>query len=238
MPAFGRLVEFDERSRSYPVRTLLGERRVPQPRFWLCNQVLDQGQEGACVGFSWSHELIADPEPVPDVTYDYAMMLYREAQKLDEWFGEDYEGTSVLAGAKATVAAGWLQEYRWAFGLDDVLETLSYLGPVILGINWYAGMMQPDPDGYIFPTGEVMGGHAILANAVDPVSHTVELHNSWGRDWGVNGTCLLDWSDLDRLLHEEGEACVPVVRTPVAPTPPAPEDKPGCIPNWLKVLFK
>lgn len=246
MVAFGRRPEFDERSRNYPIRTLLGPKRIPHPQIWGCGVYLDQGNIGACVGFSWGHELIAEPEIVPDVHEDYAFMLYHDAQRLDEWEGEDYEGTSVLAGAKAVVQAGWIQEYRWAFSLDDVLETLTYLGPVILGLNWYEGMLDTNPDGYIFPTGDIVGGHAILARGVQPQTHTVLLHNSWGKGWGQGGTCLIDWTDLDRLLHEQGEACVPVVRTqvitddePIIPPEPEPEpSRPGCIPTWLKNLFK
>lgn len=37
-------------------------------------------------------------------------------------------------------ALGFVPEYRWAFGVDDVLATLAHHGPVVLGLNWYAGM--------------------------------------------------------------------------------------------------
>lgn len=43
----GRLVQFDEKSRSFPVRTLV----APQPlrsQFWPCQKVLDQQTDGAC----------------------------------------------------------------------------------------------------------------------------------------------------------------------------------------------
>lgn len=240
-PSFGRIPEFDERSRNYPIRALLGPKRAPKSTLWPCSQHLDQGQVGACVGFSWAHELIAEPEVVPDVTRDYAFMLYYDAQRLDEWEGEDYEGTSVLAGAKATMAADWLQEYRWAFGIDDLLETVSYLGPVIIGINWYVGMLDPDPEGYIVPSGDVVGGHAILVKGVNPATQSVVLHNSWGEGWGIGGDALIRWSDLDRLLHEDGECCVPVIRTQVIPEPepePEPEVKEGCLTQIFKLIFK
>jgi len=232
MVAFGRLPEFDGRSRNYPIRSLLGPRRVPVSQLWMCDQVLDQGNVGACVGFSWSHELVAEPEVVPNVSNLSALTLYHQAQQLDEWPGEDYEGTSVLAGAKATVETGWLVEYRWAFSLDDILETLSYHGPVIFGLNWYEGMMDPDGSGVIHPTGEIVGGHAIMGRGLDVTKEYVILHNSWGVSWGQGGTCRISWGDLWRLMSEDGECCVPVLRTHVGDEPIEPEPEPaGCLPG-------
>lgn len=261
MVAFGRLPEFDGRSRNYPIRSLLGAPRPPVTAIWDCDQVLDQGQEGACVGFSWSHDLIAAPEEVPNIDNTFARQIYHRAQQLDEWPGEDYEGTSVLAGAKATTESGWLIEYRWAFSLEDILETLSYHGPVIFGVNWYSGMVNPDGQNVIHPTGSIVGGHAIMGRGLIVETEQVILHNSWGSDWGVNGTCRISWGDLWRLMSEDGECCVPVVRTQVEPTPPepepvppppepepvppAPEDQPGClfgargerVVSWLERKF-
>ena len=39
---------------------------------------------------------------------DFARGIYKQAQTLDEWPGDDYEGTSVLAGAKAVQAEGYM----------------------------------------------------------------------------------------------------------------------------------
>src|SRR5918994_6531215 len=155
MPAFGRRPEFDERSRQYPIRALLGSSRPPRTAEWPLTLTLDQGNVGACVGFSWSHELAADPEAVPGIDNTYGLSIYRRAQPLDQWPGEDYEGTSVLAGAKAIVETGWISEYRWAFGLADALETLSYFGPVILGVDWREGMMDTNSDCFLDVSGRV-----------------------------------------------------------------------------------
>lgn len=170
-----------------------------------------------CVGFAWSHELAAIPKNAlrfvsapPD---DYARQIYRRAQQLDPWEGESYEGTSVLAGAKAVMEQGHMAEYRWAFGLNEVLLAISYAGPVVLGLNWYGGMMDTNSVGYIHPTGSVMGGHAIVAIAVHTATQRVVLQNSWGSGWGTNGRCFLTWDELGFLLHsEDGECCVPVGR--------------------------
>jgi len=229
----GRRPEFDPRSRAYPARELLADAPT-RTRTWDLDVVLDQGSEGACVGFAWTHEILAQPVVPASLLLEdwnaYARGVYREAQTRDEWPGEDYEGTSVLAGAKVLAGRGWLAEYRWAFGTADVLDVLSQLGPVVLGVNWYDGMFTPDEDGLVHPEGRVAGGHALLCRGLDDDDDTVLLHNSWGPEWGFGGEAWLRVEDLDRLLHEAGEACVPVRRTlPEDPDVDPVPDKPGCL---------
>lgn len=205
-----RLVEFDPRSRNFPIRTLL---TTDQPRSytWPLATYLDQGREGACVGFAWAHEAAASPK-VHTVDDIFARLVYRSAQHLDAWPGVDYEGTSVIAGAKVMVARGYIGAYRWGFNLNDVLVAGSRKGPVVLGLNWYTGMMGTNTDGYVKPTGVIEGGHAILMLGVSVKYRCVILHNSWGPTWGRKGRAYLKWDDLERLLGEQGEACIPAVR--------------------------
>jgi hypothetical protein len=238
---FDRIPEFDEQSRNYPVRALLAAAQ-PVTRFWDIDVWLDQGSEGACVGFAWGHDIAAEPAVGP-VDNGYARFIYHEARFIDEWVGEDYEGTSVLAGAKVMTKLGWISEYRWAFSTDDVLATLGSLGPVILGVNWYSDMFDTDANGYVHVSGQLLGGHAILITGVDFENSRVQLHNSWGQSWGQNGKAWLSFSDLDRLLHEQGEGCIPLVRNqvvidpidpiePVDPIEPEPEPEPAGD-NWF-----
>lgn len=210
----GRLVEFDERSRSYPIRPLLAA-VAPRSYTWgvpHTNTPLDQGREGACVGFAWCHEAAARPVVEQNITDVVARDVYRSAQRIDQWPGEAYEGTSVLAGAKIMLERGYIREYRWCFDLNDVLTTVSRRGPVVLGINWYEDMFDPDENGYLHPRGLLAGGHAILCAGVSVKRRDVTLFNSWGPGWGNVGRARLTWDDLDRLLHESGEACVPLRR--------------------------
>lgn len=208
-----RRVQFDAKSRSFPIRTLLAP-KAPRSFTWSCYANLDQGQEGACVGFAWAQELAARPLVVANATERLAQGIYAEAKKLDEWEGEEYSGTSVLAGAKVLCQQGWMDEYRWAFGLDDLILAVGYKGPAVLGLNWYEGMFQPDPKGYIHPSGSLAGGHAILCRSVNVKQRRFMLHNSWGVGWGsYKGAAWISFEDMDRLLHEAGEACIPVRRT-------------------------
>ncbi|QIN94072.1 peptidase [Streptomyces phage Wakanda] len=227
-----RVANFDERSRAFPAAVGLEEKPF-RSYSWRCNVWNDQGREGACVGFAWSHELAARPaEYLTDATL--AHKIYNRAKQLDSWPGENYDGTSVLAGAKAVhemVNADGkplIDEYRWAFGIEDVIRVLGYRGPLVLGVNWHEGMWNTDSNGFISPTGSVVGGHAILARAVrivwrnghgpanlnnlDTEKSYVTLRNSWGRDWGLGGDCRISVLDLHALLRNDGEACIPVVR--------------------------
>lgn len=213
-PRLDRVPFFDPRSRSFPVRTLLPAKR-PRSYTWRIKTagVLDQGREGACVGFAWAAELAARPVEVTGVTNSTALNIYRHAQQIDEWPGEAYSGTSVLAGAKVVQGQGRIGSYRWCFSLEDALLTLGYLGPLVLGINWHENMYEPDADGFIHPTGPVVGGHAILARAVNVRAGYVVLRNSWGESYGRGGDCRLSIPDLGVLLAAQGEACVPLVRS-------------------------
>ena len=52
---------FDERSKKYGIRALLSSSVKREARYWEEGTVLDQGAEGACVGFGWMAELLASP---------------------------------------------------------------------------------------------------------------------------------------------------------------------------------
>lgn len=207
-----RLEQFDERSRNYNVREVLPPRGW-RTRSWAARLTLDQGREGACVGFAWAHELLADPYSIA-TTDEMARTIYREAQRIDQWPGEAYEGTSVIAGAKVTQSWGFIREYRWAFNIDDVLRTLSNFGPVVLGIPWLDSMFEPGPANLLDCSGQPAGGHAILARGVrlNRGSPLVKLRNSWGAGYGSRGDVFIRAEDLERLLKLGGEACVPVIR--------------------------
>lgn len=214
-----RLVQFDERSRKYPVRAAISA-KLPRSYTWSCGSYLDQGQEGACVGFSLAHELVARPSCVQGITNKFAReKLYWEAQKIDEYKGGEFpgakpkaEGTSVLAGVKIVQSLGYIAEYRWCFSLKDLVMAVGYMGPAVLGLNWYDGMYDTVSCGHLHITGDLAGGHAILCKGVDAKAKTFTLHNSWGKKWGRGGDALISWDEMEELLHDDGEACIPLTR--------------------------
>lgn len=221
----------DPRSLNYPIRPMLGEVEE-KPKAWSLGPVLNQGREGACVGFAWTAELLASPKPDPDATgtdgNQFAKQVYYSARKVDEWPGEAYEGTSVLAGAKVLHAQGRFDQYRWAFGVDDIRDTICAPaanggGPVVIGIPWYESMYQTNRDGLTEVSGPLAGGHAILVYGYHPGMRIASegwdkrvrvfrWRNSWGPSYGHGGNGLIRYEDLRDLLATWGEACVPLHR--------------------------
>jgi hypothetical protein len=214
-----RLRQFDERSREFPVRSVISARKA-RSYTWACATHLDQGEEGACVGFSVAHELMARPCEVPGLDAKFATeKIYWAAQELDDWDGGSYpkatpkyDGTSVLAGVKAAKKLGYITEYRWAFSLQDLVLAVGFTGPAILGLNWYEEMFDIKSCGHLHVEGASSGGHAILCKGVNVDERYFVLHNSWGPKWGRAGDARISWQEMDRLLHEDGEAVVPTMR--------------------------
>lgn len=208
-PRLGRLPSFDERSKAFPVRGLLAPGMEIRSRTWRLDPRLDQRQTPACTGFAWAHDHAAAPgrHKVTDVL---ALRWYRTAQDNDEWAGSNYEGSSTLGAAKAGVSLGFFKEYRWAFGINDLLLTVTNLGPMLVGTNWHRAMFSPDARGLVQVSGPVDGGHEWCIRGVDLKREEIIARNSWGREWGRNGDFRISFADMGRLLEDGGDACHPV----------------------------
>jgi hypothetical protein len=151
--------------------------RMADPTDWW--RVMDQGSEGACVGFGSTRAMML----LNRRRYD-AFWLYYEAQKVDEWVGEDYDGTSVRAGMDILRDVGHrrtlkhrtydvnpndgIAANRWATSVDDVLTCLN--------------------------------SPRFAADGLVPIL------NSWGGDYPHYAWMPLD--TLQRLLDESGEATI------------------------------
>lgn len=214
LPVLNRIPHFDEASRQYPIRRLLGEPIQKTKRVWTPRMLpLDQGREGRCVIFGWGAELACTPHRYV-VTNDWCNQKWPLVQAEDRKMGNNWsDGASVLAGAKTMRNLGTVRYYGWGFGIQDVLQTLMRKGPVILGINWYESMYRTNRQGLVSVHGDLVGGHCIMANGYIPQHPTfgevVVWTNSWGSDYGVNGRGFIRVEDLTRLLREDGEACIP-----------------------------
>lgn len=227
LPILNWTPAFDERSKNFPVRAAIPARPKRRTKKWRNGVILDQGREGACVGFGWTAEALSTPVSVdlkrvkaeaPEDPTAFAHYVYNSAKKIDWWEGEDYEGTSVLAGAKVLKNLGLVKEYRWCFRIEDVIDAILTKGPVVLGIYWYDSMYETT-DGILNVAGQVVGGHCItavgfkLAKDSPTGEDTIILQNSWGCSWGTWGLAEIRVRDLKMLLDNDGEACVVTKRS-------------------------
>jgi hypothetical protein len=232
---------FDPRSLNF--RAAAGVTKMPERgRLWTHGAVLDQGAEGACVGFGSTGAVAAAPSSRPVATDEYARAWYRRAQRLDEWQGEAYDGTSVLAGCLVGRERKLWAGFRWAKTPAELAAGIldDSLGPAIVGVQWSEELYEPpasgllpatvdlDPEmghcvllfgyvpapGHMTPTLEQQVEELGLAAAVDQLTEPAFLLlNSWGPSWGVGGRAVAPLSLVRRWVSARGEFALPENRT-------------------------
>ena len=210
----GRLESTDVRDGLFPVsKVLTTAPNIPFKYWWAEGWWGHQGSTSECVSYSWQH-WIEDGPVIQDVVLERSgpmyntTKFYKECQKRDPWPGNNYKGTSVRAGAKILKDLGVISEYRWANSLDDVINTVLTLGPMVVGTKWYSGMYNPNSKGIIRVAGRQDGGHAYLIDGVDMRNKHFRIKNSWGRRWGKKGFAFISFKDFEKLLKNGGEACI------------------------------
>lgn len=213
----GRRYSPDPDDRKYLMQRRLGAPGMPLPsrKSWRIGPPnLDQGSTGTCVGQAWHNFLRCAPirtvkrAPSPFDIYDAAILI-------DEWSSNDndtarQEGTSVRAGAEVVTAKGRLKTFLWAFALQSAIDFVLTEGPVVLGTDW--PNWKPDAEGIvrITATTKFIGGHAYLWRGVDTKRGLALCSNSWGDAWGKSGDFYIPFSDLERLIHQQGEVCTAI----------------------------
>ena len=113
---------------------------------------------------------------------------------------------------------GLISGYRHAFSLADALDALQD-GPVITGIDWYAGFDNPAADGLVDISGAIRGGHEIVVDEYDATTGRIGLTNSWSTSWGVDGRFYMTTATWGKLLEHDGDATILVAANQPAPTP-------------------
>lgn len=199
---------------------------LQRSRYWTGGVVLDQGQEGSCVGHGVVGEYLASPvrgKPTDPSGYGparvghlEALKVYNRAKEIDEWEGVNYEGTSVRAGMLVARERGWVSGFNWAFNLTELRAALE-TGPVPIGFDVHDRMFDTEPNGDWIPDGPVAGGHCALVTGYSPNyagrGLRYRIRNSWGPRWGKNGNAYISPENLDKVLFQSGgEAAVPVGR--------------------------
>jgi hypothetical protein len=217
----GRLHAADPRDDRHRLSAVAAAVVVPdrQTFYWPTARAMYQRNYPRCVGYGWTAWRRAAPVMVRGIGDAYAIQLYEDAQRVDEWPGEDYAGTSVRGGAKVLERDGILKGgYRWSTSATEVKNFLLSRdgGTVVIGIDWTASMFDPDTRGFIEPTGADEGGHCLLAVGYSHVRNAFRLLNSWDVTWGQAGRCWIHYDAMqERLSRPWAEACVGFEQKPV-----------------------
>lgn len=209
--SLGRTKVSDPRDLNYPISKVIKPKdKAVTKKFWEANWSGDQGGSPACVGFSWAHWLVSNKYNTLSTPPISPIIIYKEAQKLDEWPGESYPGTSVRGGVKYLRSKKEVAQYYWGYDLDSLIKAVLTTGPVVVGTNWYQNMFYPNKLGQIKVGGKLSGGHAYLIDGVDLTAKLFRIKNSWGLDWGIKGRATISFSDMSRLIKESGDICLAV----------------------------
>lgn len=208
----GRKYVKDDRDKNFLIESLLttAPSRAVTSKYWDSNGWWgDQGNSPQCVGYAWAHWIDDGPIthnlPHPNIN---PSLIYTEAQKVDEWIGENYDGTSVRGAAKYLKSQNKISAYYWAYDLNTLTNAVLNLGPVVVGTNWYYNMFFPDRNGLLKVSGYLAGGHAYVINGVDTVKKQFRIKNSWGKSWGQQGHAFISFNDMSRLIKMSGEICL------------------------------
>lgn len=219
----GRILTPDPRDANYRARERLrgavGKPTITRrrSRYFLPPKLKDWRDQGpkeqSCTEHAAVHRMTGWPNPRPIESLTFAQhSVYHDAQKRDGWPGEEpaYYGTSERAVCEVLRDLGYVTEWWNAFTVDEVLDLIlhdttdwSVCGPVCIGVNWYEGMQERDAQGYVHPTGRVVGGHEVLLNGANMGTETLHGVNSWA-DMRL---FRIRFEDFRRLLErEDGDA--------------------------------
>lgn len=186
---------------------------------------LNQGVEGACVGFGWTGFLNAKPRS-HDFENAYAFSLYHECTRIDQFPGtwkSGQQGTDVRVGAKVLKARSLINAYAFAESVEAVAQWLLSRGPIVVGVPWYAS--QDDPQGphgyaYVDESSGLRGFHCVALDAVAWTGSSegswFGFPQSWGPSWGNNGRGRFTEKGFEILLNTPGAVAVTAVERRVS----------------------
>jgi hypothetical protein len=167
-------------------------------------------------------------EPTPggaEGAYPRAAWKYAQRQGVcreDLWPYRAHERGEPRAGAAESRYANRVATYsRVPIGTKAIKEAMYWHGPAQIVIPVDDGFATPDADGRIVSAGQGYGAHAIVIAGWDDNRKAWHVRNSWGAEWGQNGSAWLpySWALLEAW-----------VATPAVGTPP-PE-----VPWWERLF--
>jgi hypothetical protein len=216
----GRKVEHDPRSRNFPFRASRSTAEIRTVRWYNWGPRLDQGDIGACTGFTAANFLNTYPAHKPRSPYYQnrdGILFYSGATDRDIWDGWfNPETGRVDTGSSGNAACKFLRElgkilsWHWIFEGTTELKLALLDSPVMAGTTWLDGMFDPDDKGYLDVAGRPVGGHEYLIVGWNQRSRYFTMLNSWGAEWGSRGHAKIHESDMASLLADRGDLVVPV----------------------------
>jgi len=183
---------------------------------------INQGDEGTCVSHGGTNNLLAGPTEhdlyPPFETEEKAHQFARAA-----YLGASGDSTYQLGMYPRDLCAwfkaqGFIESYLGVPQVDDVTTALLTFGPVMIAIPWYYSMFEGNNklgDKVLaskygnywikvnLNTG-LAGYHCVAVTGIDldPTDGAppfLRIQNSWGSEWGANGTARLTVEDFRRL---------------------------------------
>ncbi len=163
-----------------------------------------QGSKPHCAGYSicnWA-EAILWKRTGKLYNLD-ADQVYAKAKQLDGDINGD--GTYLECAIKAAVQLGGFETNNMKIGFvyndknENTIETIKFLihkyDFIHCGLNINEGWYNCNNKNYTIEAGgRNLGGHAVLICGYDSIG--VYIQNSWGKDWGANGFCILPWNEF------------------------------------------
>ncbi|NWK55526.1 C1 family peptidase [Verrucomicrobiaceae bacterium N1E253] len=190
--------------------------------------IRNQGKEGACTGFALTAVIdFLNQKRKSDLRVS-ARMVYEMAKKNDEWPGEDYDGSSLRGAIKGWKNMGVCSEDHWPYLVNGGIDYLSIdaaknarhntigayyrlkpdiahfhsaineSGIIAVSARVHRGWQSPK-NGVIERNPIISGGHAFAIVGYNDRGFIIQ--NSWGKQWGDQGTALWLYEDwIDTLM--------------------------------------
>lgn len=206
----GRKPEWDQRNARFMAAPVdLGEiKSVSWRHFGVTS---DQNGYGGCVGWMGLDWRNTQPAKTPGMQFRDAdgLEYYNGATRYDQWPDNDrppgYKGHDNDEGSSTQGLCRYFKDqnvidgYEWADNVDRFVA-LMQRGPVVTGMDWTQDMFSPDSRGRVTPTGDLAGGHAIMALKLEwnPRNHMISRVwwlNHWTSKWGKRGKFYMTLGD-------------------------------------------
>jgi hypothetical protein len=148
-----------------------------------------------------------------DFDEEFALALRREIN-LAAGNAEDAElGELPDTGVRVLRARGLVAQAYRCKGIEAVTTALLEHGSLLAPLSWQTSFMTPKQVAGTAVAvraadAQLAGGHAVLLDGIDldleidGVKGFARFKNSWGREWGDHGHCLISLADLEPVLDE------------------------------------